>query len=377
MKGMLDYGLPEEVVQTLKGQGITEPLPVQERTATRLLAGENLLVQSPTGSGKTLAYLLPVLARIDVAQRSTQTLVVVPTRELAAQVAQVLGAVKQTGLSHALLIGGANRNRQVDRLKRKPHVVVGTPGRIHEMIRDRKLRTDAVRAAVVDEADKLADERFAHDVSNLLRELPDDVQIMCFSATVVEDAKRLLSSLGRSFETLRMSDERINVDITHAFTMAEDAKKFQTLTRLVQTAGIRRAVVFITRNAGVEGLAGRLRDAGLTAQGIHSGLSSAERKMLIARFRNGTVDLLVTTDIFARGMDVPDVEWIVNYDLPKSVTDYVHRAGRTARAGRTGTVVSLVEERKKFVIRKFERELKIEIREKGFNREGDWIDVRY
>ena len=371
------YSLPDEVLAALKTQRIEKPLPVQADTAEQAVAGANLLVQSPTGTGKTLAFLLPLLAKIRLDENRCQALIILPTRELAGQMNNVLGMYKMPGLKQALLIGGASKERQKDKLKKKPQVIIGTPGRIEEARRDMKLKLDGVHTIVVDEADKLADERFYQGVRDLLQELPDQAQTLFFSATVTDDAQRMMQDIGRAYELILMSKKKTNEDIDHQFVMSEDPRKFNLLLHLSKELDIKRAIVFITRNAGVRGLAGRMQEAGLKAQGIHSGLSSQDRKRIIGHFRTGKVDFLVTTDIFARGMDVPDVRYIVNYDLPKDQASYIHRSGRTARAGRTGTVITFVEERKKFVIRKWERTLDIEIREKGFTRDGKYVDVTY
>lgn len=371
------YGLPGEVLENLSRQKIEYFLPVQERTLEPARSGRNILVQSPTGSGKTLAYLLPVLAQVDPEVRGTQALVMVPTRELAAQVGQVLGSIKPPGLGHGVFIGGTNMARQKDKLKEKPAVVVGTPGRLEELIREGKLKTAGIRQVVVDEADKLAEEKFRQEVEGLLNLLPSDAQYLFFSATVSRESMELMDRLELDYENISMSRKKVNQDIDHWFIMAEDARKFGVLKALEKTVGIPRALIFITRNAGVEGLARRLTQQGFAAAGLHSGMSSADRRQLMSHFRSGKINYLVTTDILARGMDVPGVDYVINYDVPKDVPSYVHRAGRTARAGRKGVAVTLVEEQKKFVIRKFERKLKIVIQEKGISTEGELVDVHY
>lgn len=377
MKDFKEYGLPNEVLASLEKQKIVSPLAVQASTAEKALSGANLLVQSPTGTGKTLAFLLPVLKKIKLDENNCQALIIMPTRELAGQLNNVLGIYKMPGLRQAMLIGGANKERQKEKLKKKPQIIIGTPGRIDEAMRVMKLNLDSVNMIVVDEADKLADEKFYNGVRDLLNQLPDDAQTLFFSATVTDDAQRMMRDIGRTFELILMSKKKTNEDILHQFIMAEDSRKFNLLLRLAEELKIKRAIVFITRNAGVKGLAGRMQEDGLKAQGIHSGLSSQDRKRIIGHFRSGKVDYLVTTDIFARGMDVPDVRYIINYDVPKDQTSYIHRSGRTARAGRKGTVITFVEERTKFVVGKLERNLDIEIREKGFTKDGKYIDVDY
>ncbi len=371
------YGLPDEVLTALKTQKIESPLPVQADTAEKALSGVNLLVQSPTGTGKTLAFLLPALSKIKVDENRCQVLVIMPTRELAGQLNNVLGLYKMPGLRQAMLIGGANKERQKEKLRKKPQIVIGTPGRIEEAMRDMKLKLDAVNTIIVDEADKLADDRFYQGVRDLLNMLPNEAQTLFFSATVTDDAQRMMRDIGRKFEKILMSKKKTNEDIMHQFTMAEDPKKFPLLLQLAKELKITRAIVFITRNAGVKGLAGRMQEAGLKAQGIHSGLSSQDRKKIIGHFRTGKVDYLVTTDIFARGMDVPDVRYIINYDVPKDQASYIHRGGRTARAGQKGTVITFVQEHTKFVIGKLERNLDVEIQEKGFTKDGKYIDINY
>lgn len=371
------YTLAPQTLEALENGGITRFLPVQRDTWEPAMAGEHLLVQSPTGTGKTLAYLLPALSRINPEEPGPQVLIVLPTRELAAQVHGVLADVKGPGVRQGLFIGGANKARQQDKLKEKPHVLIGTPGRLTDVLAQPRIKTDRLRLVVVDEADKLADERFAREVESLLSGLPVGPQFLLFSATVSRQARQLLETLNIDAREIVMSRKKVNEQIEHWFMMAEDARKFPALRALENTEGVDRALIFITRNAGVEGLVRRMRDYGFSAAGIHSGMAAQERKKLMQHFRSGKVSYLVTTDILARGMDVPDVKYIINYDLPKDPSTYVHRAGRTARAGRRGIAVTFVEERKKFVIRKFERKLEITFQEKGLSSDGTLIDVAY
>jgi len=321
--------------------------------------------------------MLPMFHKIDLMSKEAQVLIILPTRELAGQINQVLSTYKMSGLRQSLLIGGASKERQKEKMRQKPHVVMGTPGRIAENWEEKRLKLEGIHTVIVDEADKLSDEKFYYGVRDLLLQVPKEAQIMFFSATLTKEAQRMMQDLKRDFRLIAMSKKKTNEDIHHLFTMAEDAKKFPLLITLSQRENIKRAIVFITRNAGVKGLAGRMQEAGLSTEGIHSGLSSQERKKIIGYFRTGKVDFLVTTDIFARGMDVPDVDYIINYDLPKDQSIYIHRSGRTARAGRKGTVITFVEEHKKFVIRKFEQALDITIHEKGYTKDGQWVDVIY
>lgn len=377
MRDIEALSIPEDVKKALKKEKISQLLPVQEASLDLALAGKNLLVQSPTGSGKTLAFLIPLLEAVDLESRQTQALIILPTRELAAQIHQVLGLYKPQGLRQVLLIGGASKERQKKKMKKKPHVVIGTPGRIRESIDKKQLKTEGLTHLLIDEADKLADEAFYEGVYDLMKPFSAGASVWFFSATVTHQAREMMDHLGLSYERVQMTNKLINQDIRHVFTMAEDKKKFPLMLELARRHQVKRAIIFITRNAGVKGLAGRLQKAGLAAEGIHSGLSSQDRKRLIGLFRSGKVDFLVTTDIFARGMDVPDVDYIINYDLPKDERIYIHRAGRTARAGRKGITITFVEEEKKFVIRKFERKLDIKMTEKGLTRSGDWIKVDY
>lgn len=377
MQTFKTFPLDEAILKNLEKQKILTPLPVQSATIDMAIKRKNMLVQSPTGSGKTLAFMLPLLQDIDTESRATQAMIVLPTRELAAQIHQVLSIYKQAGVRQALLIGGASKERQKDKLKKKPHIVIGTPGRIKESMDNNRLKVEEVRTIIIDEADKLADEDFYEGVYKLLEPLASQASLWFYSATVTDQAQDMMGKLGHTYELIEMTNKLTNEDISHIFTMAEDAKKYPLLIQLARHHGVKRAIIFITRNAGVKGLAGRMQDDGLSAEGVHSGLSSQDRKRIIGLFRSGKVDFLVTTDIFARGMDVPDVDYIINYDVPKDERIYIHRAGRTARAGRKGTTITMVEEHKKFVVRKFERKLDITIQEKGMTKDGAWVDIEY
>lgn len=377
--GFAGYPLPDGVREKLEEDGIRAPLPVQEETRQDILAQADLLVGSPTGSGKTLAYLLPLFCRVDPAAPGLQALVVVPTRELAAQVHQVALRYRPEKLRSVLLIGGTSRVRQKKRLRPHPHLAVGTPGTLSGAFADGRLRAGAVRLVVVDEADKLADERFRDEVESLLQGFLQDpsVQFLFFSATVTRAARDLLERFQRSYRDILLGPGTINEDLRHVFFMARDDRKYALLGTLRERMGIGRAVIFITRNAGVAGLARRLQEDGWAAGGIHSGLSAQQREGILARFHSGKVSYLVTTDILARGMDFSGVDHVIHYDLPKSREAYVHRSGRTARAGRPGTVITFVEEEKKFVIRKYEKELGIRMQEQGIDPGGRIVEVRY
>lgn len=365
----LSLGISPAVVKSLKENGINMPTEVQKEVIPAVLEHQNLIVQSPTGTGKTLAYLLPLLEKINLETKELEVLVLVPSRELVFQVVRVVRMLAQE-LQVTPLTGGANSKRQLENLKGKPKIVVGTPGRVLEFFQKKKLNGQVIRTIVVDEVDKMLSAGFMRDVAAILKKTLWSRQVLFFSATVPREILNKASELMEQPHFILINSAgSIPAKIKHLYFMSERSKKFMTLERLLKIFHPQRALVFITRPEGVVSLAGQLKERGHQAEGLHSDLSQNRRKNVIRAFREGKTSILVTTDLLARGMDFAEVDYVFNFDLPTEAKHYLHRVGRTGRAGKTGTAITLVSEKQKFILYRMARDLGITLEKMGLDGE--------
>ena len=333
-----------DVVQALAAQHIFTPFPIQTLVIPDALAGNDVLAKAPTGSGKTFAFGLPIVERTDPAGPTPAVLVLVPTRELAAQVADELGAIgRPKRLRVAAAYGGAPISSQSKRL-RGAHIVVATPGRLQDLVERRLVSLDGVRALVLDEADRMLDMGFKPQVERILRRLPKERQTMLFSATLDGEVGELARTFTRnpsrcSAELPGEADSGEVVD--HRFvSVTRDGKVDTLIAELEAERGL--ALVFVRTKRGAERLAGRLVRKDVHALAMHGDMSQGARERALERFRSGKVTTLVATDVAARGLDLTDITHVINFDPPEDDKGYVHRVGRTGRAGRGGNGITLV-----------------------------------
>ena len=336
-------GVSAVVEQALAARGIVEPFKIQTLVLPDALAGRDVLAKAPTGSGKTIAFGLPIVERVDPAAKAPAVLVLVPTRELALQVAEELETI--AGAKHlkvGLAYGGAPVSAQAKRLK-GAHIVVATPGRLQDLVERRLVSLDAVHMLVLDEADRMLDMGFRPQVERIVRRVPRDRQTMLFSATLdgeVGELARAYTQDPSRFEAKREETEE-DGEIAHHFVSVTPDGKLDTLIELLDAEdGL--TLVFVRTKRGADRLADKLRRRGVSVVAMHGDLGQSQRERALDKFRTGKVSTLVATDVAARGLDLDDIEHVINFDPPEDDKGYVHRVGRTGRAGRAGRGSTLV-----------------------------------
>jgi ATP-dependent RNA helicase RhlE len=338
-----DLGVSKPAVGALAARGIHEPFAVQRLVIADVLAGRDVLAQSPTGSGKTLAFGIPMIERIAAEARRPAGLILAPTRELACQIVDELQSVAHAcALSVAPVYGGVGIQAQA-RKAANAHIVVATPGRLEDLLQRRDLRLDRVQMLVLDEADRMLDMGFKPAVDRIVGQVPKDRQTLFFSATLEGEAGRVAKAYTHdAARHVHAPKEERKADIQHRFVhLSHDAKLKQLVAELKSDA-CERTLVFVRTKRGADRLVQRLDQHGVRAVAMHGNKTQAQRQKALARFESGHVDTLVATDVAARGIDVPDVTHVIQFDAPEDRDTYVHRVGRTGRAGRTGAGVSFV-----------------------------------
>lgn len=354
-----ELGINEEVVLSIKEMGINEPFPVQKKTIPLILSGKNLIVQSPTGSGKTLAYLLPLMEKINLDTKDLEILILAPSRELVMQIKRLLKKFPAK-YKTATAIGGTNLGRQMDDLKDKPKILVGTPGRVLELFQKKKINGQVIRTIVVDEVDKMFSQGFMQDVKLILARSLKTSQRLFFSATIPEEIVEHAHDYMIDPEMVDCLQRKVPETIKHYYFVAKKMQKINTLHKILKAWQPTKALIFVQRNEGVQSLVNRLREMGHNAWGMHSSLSQIQRKAVMEQFRERKVPLLITTDLLARGLDIPGIDYIFNFDVPLDLKHYIHRVGRTGRAGKEGNAVTLVSEEQKFIMHKYAQGLAVQ-----------------
>lgn len=335
----------EKFKQYFKEQGFNELTPIQQATQALLQAGENVLGIAPTGSGKTLAYAWPLLEKV-MPGDGTQLIVMAPSQELAAQITEVIREWgKVIGLNTISLIGGANIKRQIERLKKHPEVVVGTPGRMLQLIEQRKLRLHKVIAAVIDEADEMLQEKESMDtIRDILSHAPSEIQLVFFSATKAPVFNEFHQWFGIEPQVIDVSDQDITGgQVTHYLLETPTRKRVDMLRKIANLPEM-HALVFFKQTATLEEVYQKLQHHHIPVSMLSSNGRQTERQQALAALKKGKVTFILTTDITARGIDIPGLPAVINYDIPKDQTTYIHRAGRTGRMGAPGAVLNLGNE---------------------------------
>lgn len=359
--------LPPRLRDALARAGWTTLTPVQARGIPRILEGRNLMVQARTGSGKTGAFLLPMLARLDAARRGVQGLVLVPTRELARQVTEAADLLfAGTGLRAVAVYGGVGYGPQTDALRSGAQVVVGTPGRVLDHLLKRSLTLDGLASLVFDEADRMLSMGFYPDMRRLARHLPQrPVHTCMFSATFPAFVMRTAKEFIPHPEFVNLSSDHVHVSaVEHVYHVVDGMDKDRALIRWIETENPASAIVFCNTKVKVHYVATVLKRFGYDADELSSDLSQTDRERVLQRVRDGALRLLVATDVAARGIDIPELSHVVQYDPPDEHESYVHRAGRTGRAGAAGTAVSLVTSAERSILARIAKAYKVDMLER-------------
>lgn len=371
--------LNSNIIEGLKKEGINEPTDIQVKAIPLALENKDIIGQSETGSGKTLAYLLPILQKIDSDKKEIQAIILAPTHELVMQIDKQIKLLSQNSevpITSATMIGEVNIKRQIEKLKEKPHIIIGSTGRVLQLIKMKKLRAHTVKTIVVDEGDRLLDQNNLTGVKDVIKTTMRDRQLMVFSATINEKTLSIAKSLMKETEIIKIEEKKqVNPDITHYYITTEQRDKIEILRKLVAALKPQKAIVFINKSEEIEVTTSKLQYHHIKAYGIYGSASKEERKKALDGFRSGKIQLLVASDIAARGLDVKDVTHIFNLDLPEDSKEYLHRAGRTGRAGNLGTAISIATKEETSLIKKYEKDFNIKIEAKTVYK-GAIVDIR-
>ena len=338
----------DDIIERLASHDITEPTPVQVQAIPVINEKKSVVFQSETGTGKTLAYLLPLVQKIRAEEnpkKEVRLIILAPTYELASQIKMQVPLFSDA--KTALLIGGAPIKRQIELLKEKPEIVIGGPARLLELFHLKKLKLDGVTAIVLDEADRLLSPELRDESVEMISLLRKDVQLIACSATVTKSTKKILSDAkkGEKIETLFLPPEDVlRKRITHIALFAEQRDKIETLRKLLVAEKPQKALIFTSRVDQVANITAKLKYHNFDCAGLHAKADKQERKAAIDRFRSGKCPILVTSDLASRGLDIPNITYIIQMDFPSNEDFFIHRAGRTARAGKTGTNIVIGDE---------------------------------
>jgi ATP-dependent RNA helicase DeaD len=345
MSTFSDLPISKEVLSSISKMGYEKPTEVQEKTIPIVAEGSDIIAQAQTGTGKTAAFGIPLIDKVDTSFRKIQALVLVPTRELAIQVAKELKDIGKVKKVFVLSVyGGKSIQHQINFLRKgNDVVVVGTPGRVKDLINRGHLKLNNVKYFVLDEADRMLDMGFIDDIEYIMSKLPQEKQTLLFSATMPNEIRRLAEEfLSKDYKTVKVAPEQITVDRIKQVAYRTDKKdKLATFIDVLQKTMGKKSIVFTQTKAMADELADRLQEAGFNADAIHGDYSQGKRERVLKNFRTGRLNILVATDVAARGLDIKGVETVYNYDIPKEVESYVHRIGRTGRAGKEGLAVSI------------------------------------
>ncbi|MBC6989705.1 MULTISPECIES: DEAD/DEAH box helicase [Hymenobacter] len=374
-----ELALSAEMQRAITEVGYEEASPIQSAAIPVLLEGKDVIGQAQTGTGKTAAFSIPAIERVDSDSRDVQVLVLCPTRELAVQVSgeiQKLGKYKR-GLAVVPIYGGSSYDRQFRALERGVQIVIGTPGRVMDHIERGTLKLDKVKTVILDEADEMLDMGFRDDIETVLSKMPAERQTVFFSATMSKPIMELTKKYQRDPQIVKVNHQEMTVsNIEQSYYEVRGPQKKDVLTRLIDMFNLKSAIVFANTKRMVDDIVGDLQAKGYFAEGLHGDMGQQQRQNTLDKFRKGTLEILVATDVAARGIDVENVEAVVNYDLPADEEYYVHRIGRTGRAGKSGRAFTFVSGRDIYKLRDIMRFTKAQIKQERIPSFEDVSEVK-
>ncbi|MGV3488916.1 MAG: DEAD/DEAH box helicase [Tuberibacillus sp.] len=363
-------GISVELERALKEMGIVQPTAIQEKAIPIVIKGKDCIAQAQTGTGKTMAFLLPIVERIDQRLSNIQALIVAPTRELALQITTELKKVIQSrsGINVLAVYGGQDVERQIKKLGQSIHIVVGTPGRIIDHLERGTLRLSNISTLVLDEADQMLHIGFLNEIEEIIRRTPSKRQTLLFSATMPGQVQSLARKYMRQPERIHIRGKQVTVEEVKQFVVeTTDRKKQATLQYIMDQYRPFLAIIFCRTKRRASKLNESLKEQGYQTDELHGDLSQSKREQVMERFRKAEIQFLVATDVAARGLDVEGVTHVINYDIPHDVESYIHRIGRTGRAGGEGMAITLVTPRDRLSLRLIEKGIKTTIKRKSFD----------
>ena len=363
-KTFAEFAISEELLQAIGDMGFEEPTPIQAMAIPQILDGKDVTGQAQTGTGKTAAFGIPIIERLDPDNKNVQALVLSPTRELAIQTAEEFSRLMKykKGLNVVPIYGGQPIERQLRALKGTMQVVIGTPGRVIDHIKRGTLHLDSISMFILDEADQMLDMGFRDDIEDIFRDTPKNRQTILFSATMPQPILDITRRFQHDPQFLKITRKELTVpQIEQTYIEVRERDKLEALCRTLDMNNPELALVFCNTKRTVDDLMSRMQARGYFVEALHGDMKQQQRDRVMARFRAGSIDVLIATDVAARGIDVDDVDIVFNYDVPQDVEYYVHRIGRTARAGRTGKSVTFVAPREIYKLRDIQRYAKIQI----------------
>ncbi|MCF7799802.1 DEAD/DEAH box helicase [Candidatus Babeliales bacterium] len=359
-----ELNISKNLLKAILNMGFSQATPIQAQAIPEIFAGRDLIGQASTGTGKTAAFAIPAIEKIDAENKNAQILVLCPTRELAMQVAVEFNKLLRYKKNiYALPIyGGQPIFRQFCALKRGAQIIIGTPGRTLDHIKRGTLKLNQVKMVILDEADEMLDMGFRADIEKILQTTPKNRQTILFSATMSPEIMHLTKNYQKNPKIIRIAQEQITAKaIEQIYLQTQQNEKMNTLINLITKYNPKLSIVFCNSRRKVDTVARTLNAKGYKAAGIHGDVRQTKRDLIMSKFRNNNINILVATDIAARGLDVANVEAVFNYEIPREVESYIHRIGRTGRAGKTGRALSLVSDMENFQFRKIKHHVKTNI----------------
>lgn len=362
----IELGVPAALITALAKQQITEPTAIQSAALPVLLANKDAYLHAETGTGKTLAYLLPIFCQLDVALATTQTVIIAPTHELAIQIQRQCCDLAQNAewpVRTLLLIGGTAMSRQLDKLKKKPHVVVGSPGRIGELLDMGKLKTQHLKHIVIDEADRMLQDESLPTIRSIIKKAPPTRQLIFASATIEMENRDVIEAIAPQLTMVQAGAAPVNKSIKHYYLICDERDKVDMIRKLYHALQPERAMVFFHRNATAKFVAAKLDQQQIPVADLSGAMNKVDRKQAMDDFRNANVRVLLTSDVAARGLDIKNVTHVLNLDVPTLSKDYLHRVGRTGRAGANGIAITLMTATEAKLAQRFEQDLGITMKQ--------------